>query len=145
MKVRHVGITVTELDKSLKFYRDVLGFTITREMNESGKHIDNFSDLKGVIVRTVKMKSDDGSMIELLKYDSHNCPNHYNKYQKICEVGCSHFAMTVDDLEEVCQDVKDFVCASLICEPEHSPDGKVKLTFCRDPDGTLIELVEELN
>ena len=33
MKVRHVGITVTELDKSLKFYRDVLGFTITREMN----------------------------------------------------------------------------------------------------------------
>ena len=57
MKVRHVGITVTELDKSLKFYRDVLGFTITREMNESGKHIDNFSDLKGVIVRTVKILS----------------------------------------------------------------------------------------
>ena len=145
MKVRHVGITVTDLDRSLKFYRDVLGFTITREMNESGKHIDNFSDLKGVIVRTVKMKSDDGSMIELLKYDSHKCPNHHNKHQKICEIGCSHFAMTVDDLEEVCQDVKDFVDASLICEPEHSPDGKVKLTFCRDPDGTLIELVEELN
>ena len=26
----------------------------------------------------------------------------------------------------------------------NSPDGFVKLTFCKDPDGTLIELVEEL-
>ena len=28
--------------------------------------------------------------------------------------------------------------------PQTSPDGKVKVAFCRDPDGTLIEMVEEL-
>ena len=28
--------------------------------------------------------------------------------------------------------------------PQRSPDGKAKVCFCRDYDGTLIELVEEL-
>ena len=29
--------------------------------------------------------------------------------------------------------------------PEVSPDGNAQVCFCRDLDGTLIELVEELN
>ena len=54
MKLRHVGITVTDLKKSIDFYRDIFGFSIIKEMDESGEHIDNFSGLKGVDVRTVK-------------------------------------------------------------------------------------------
>ena len=29
--------------------------------------------------------------------------------------------------------------------PQKSPDGLVKVTFCNDPDGIPIELVEQLN
>ena len=143
MKFRHVGITVSDLERSIYFYRDVLGFSIVREMDEIGEHIDNFSGLKGVDVRTVKMSGDDGSMIELLYYRSHPESCSDNLSQTITKIGCSHFAVTVDDLMVLYSRLLDNkVC--VICEPQYSPDGNVRLTFCRDPDGTLIELVEEL-
>jgi len=143
MKLRHVGITVSDIDRSIDFYRDVLGFSITREMDESGIHIDNFSGLDGVDVRTVKMSGLDGSMIELLYYRSHPETNEKNFSEDITKIGCSHFALTVDNLSLLCEKILDNNLV-VLCEPQYSPDGQVKLTFCRDPDGTLIELVEEL-
>ncbi len=110
-------------------------------MNESGKHIDNFSGLDSVDVRTVKMSADDGSLIELLHYNSH--PMSENLTENITFIGCSHFAITVDDLDKTYGMLSD-KNHEILCEPQYSPDGKVKLTFCKDPDGTLIELVEEL-
>ena len=143
MRVRHVGITVTDLDKSIEFYQNVLGFEVVKEMDESGDHIDNFSDLKDVDVRTVKMRGHDSGMVELLYYRSHPNVNSRNIDEKITKIGCSHFAVTVNDLEALYQKLLDNEY-TVICEPQYSPDGNVKLTFCRDPDGTLIELVEEL-
>lgn len=141
MKLRHVGITVTDLQRSINFYRDLFGFSIVKEMDESGEHIDNFSGLKDVDVRTVKMSDDKDGLIELLYYRSH--PG-LNVYRDITNIGCSHFALTVDDLSSLYYElIKNDV--DVLCEPQYSPDGFVKLTFCKDPDGTLIELVEELN
>ena len=49
--------------------------------------------------------------------------------------------MTVDNLNEVYRDLLDM---ELIfnAKPAISPDGGAKVCFCRDYDGTLIELVE---
>jgi len=143
MKVRHVGITVTDLQRSLRFYRDLLGFSVIKEMDECGVHIDNFSDLKNIDVRTVKMAAADGSTIELLQYRSHPEGNEENRIKNITQIGCSHFALTVPDLPQLYSTLLEGGI-SVICEPQYSPDGNVRLTFCRDPDGTLIELVEEL-
>jgi len=63
MKLRHVGITVTHLQESINFYRNNFGFSIIREMDESGDHIDRFSGLKGIDVRTVKMADGNGGLI----------------------------------------------------------------------------------
>ena len=141
MNLRHVGITVTSVEKSLKFYRDLLGLEVVRIMDESGEHIDNFSALQGVHVKTVKLKDEMGGMIELLQYYSH--PEEAEE-RSIAQIGCSHFALTVRELDYILDKMKKdgYVINS---EPQFSPDGKVKLTFCRDPDGTLIELVEELS
>ena len=98
MILRHFGITVTNIEKSIEFYRDVLGFEVSRIMDESGNHIDAFSNLKDVKVKTVKMKDSSGGMIELLQYFSH--PEKAN-FDSICRVGCSHFAMTVENLDLV--------------------------------------------
>ena len=143
MKVRHVGITVTDMEESLKFYKDLFGFSVIKEMSEHGKHIDNFSGLDGISVRTVKMAAQDGSMIELLQYESHPKTNDRNIFEDITYIGCSHFALTVSDLPSLYSELlKSGI--TVLCSPQNSPDGKVRLTFCRDPDGTLIELVEEL-
>jgi len=140
MNVRHVGVTVTNMEESMKFYQELFGFDVTRVMDESGLHIDKFSGLDGVQVQTVKMTAPNGGMIELLEYSSH--PRE-SSFEDITHIGCSHFALTVDNLPNLYQRLLEYG-SEVLCEPQYSPDGMVRLTFCKDPDGTLIELVEEL-
>ena len=138
--IRHTGIVVSNLDKALYFYRDILGLKIRREMIESGKYIDNLSALKGVRVKTIKMSADDGNLIELLYYESHP---RKSINRDICDIGYSHIAFTVENLDSEYKRLKE-KGIKFNCAPQISPDGKAKVVFCRDPEGNLIELVEEL-
>ena len=138
--IRHTGIVVVDLETSLHFYRDLLGFQIVKQMEEAGGFIDNISSLRDVKVTTVKMTSPSGQMIELLKYQSHFAEQ---KTREICEIGISHIAFTVDDLDMEYEMLKD-KGIQFNSAPQLSPDGYAKVTFCRAPEGTLIELVEVL-
>ena len=140
--VRHVGITVQDMEKSLTLYRDYFGFQVVWDEIEQGKFIDGLSGIDDIVVRTVKLKDEKGGMIELLEYESH--PQPLETLRPIVNIGVSHFAMTVDNLDETYKDLLDM---ELIfnAKPAISPDGGAKVWFCRDFDGTLIELVEVLN
>ena len=141
LNIRHTGIVVTDLEKSKKFYCDLLGFKVQKEVDESGSYIDNFLALENVLVTTSKMILDNDQMIELLHYKSH--PKTHNKYSKINEIGCSHIALTVNNLDDL---YKKLLENNIYFNspPQYSPDGKAKVTFCKDPDGSFVELVEEL-
>ena len=143
-KLRHVGITVTDMKKSLELYKDYFGFEVVWDEIEEGKFIDGLSDIKNIKVRTVKLKDSTGGMIELLQYHSHPEKNDENVINKITKIGCSHFAITVEDLDKVYKELVD-MGLKFNCIPQTSPDGNAKVCFCRDFDGTLIELVEYLN
>ncbi len=138
--IRHTGIVVIDLETSLHFYRDLLGFQIAKQMEEAGDFIDNISSLRNVKVTTVKMTSPSGQMIELLKYYSHPAEQ---KMRIICEIGISHIALTVDDLDTEYKKLKE-QGIQFNASPQLSPDGYAKVTFCRAPEGTLVELVEVL-
>lgn len=138
--IRHTGIVVDDLDASLHFYQDLLGMSITKRMLESGTYIDRMSGLDAVEVTTVKMSAADGNLIELLYYHSHRreaVPS------ELCEIGIRHIAFGVSDLDKTYQTL---VAAGVPfnAEPQYSPDGYAKVTFCRAPEGTMIELVEVL-
>lgn len=141
--IRHLGVTVSDLDKALEFYVDLLGFRVHKMADESGECIDNFSSLKDVAVTTVKMYDNNDNMLELLHYKSHPEPADKNRTRPITEIGCSHFALTVDDLDSL-YDSLSGEGIEFNYPVQVSPDGNVKVAFCRDPDGTLIEMVEEL-
>ena len=138
--IRHTGIVVTDIEKSIQFYNRYFGFEVQKDMVESGKYIDNFCSLDNVKVRTVKMALENGDMIELLDFVSH--PER-NKTKKINHIGCSHMALTVENLDELYNMMKDND-VFFNYEPQFSPDGQAKATFCKDPDGTFLELVEIL-
>ena len=138
--IRHTGIVVTDLEASLHFYRDLLGFQIAKQMEEAGDYIDNISSLRNIKVTTVKMTSPTGQMIELLKYHSHPAEQ---RTREICEIGISHIAFTVDNLDIEYKRLKDKEI-KFNSPPQLSPDGYAKVTFCMAPEGTLIELVEVL-
>ena len=140
-EVRHIGIVVKNIENSLKFYRDLLGLKIVRDMNEHGNHLDNMLSLDNVEVRTVKLSVNENiTLIELLEFKSHND----NEVRNFYTIGASHVAFTVQDIEKLYQDLSK-KNIKFNAPPQKSPDGLVKVTFCKDPDGTPIELVEILN
>jgi catechol 2,3-dioxygenase-like lactoylglutathione lyase family enzyme len=140
VRIRHTGIVVSDLDRAMRFYRDLLGLEIKRRMVESGPCIANILGIPDVVVETVKLGLDnDGAQIELLSFISHSVS--VPEGNRALLIGPTHIALTVDNLE----DLYIRMCAVGIefnCPPQSSPDGKVSLTYCKDPDGNLIELVE---
>tara|TARA_R110000824_G_scaffold57329_1_gene156083 strand:+ start:249 stop:677 length:429 start_codon:yes stop_codon:yes gene_type:complete len=140
INVRHVGIVVSELERSLHFYKNLLGFDIKKDVVEYGKYIDDFLGLNDVVVQTVKMTLNNKDMIELLHYKTNE-----KKPEKIeiNQIGCTHFAVTVDDIEAI---YRRFINEGVdfINPPRLSSDGAAKVAFCKDPDGFYVELVEEI-
>jgi len=141
--LRHIGITVTDMEKSLELYQNYFGFEVVWDQIESGPFINNLSNIEDIKVRTVKMKDKFGGMLELLHYYSHPEENTENLKNKIIKIGCSHLAITVDDIDNVYKELAA-IGLKFNCRPQLSPDGGAKVCFCRDHDGTLIEIVEEI-
>tara|TARA_R110001583_G_scaffold31790_20_gene108560 strand:+ start:375 stop:800 length:426 start_codon:yes stop_codon:yes gene_type:complete len=138
--LRHIGLVVKDVDISIDFYTRLLDFKIKKDQIEEGKYIDTFLGIKGVKVRTVKMTLENGGMLELLHFESH--PGH-NEAGYITRVGCSHIAFTVPDADSLYEKLKS-ENIRIINKPEVAPDGGAKVFFCKDHDGTWLELVEEL-
>jgi catechol 2,3-dioxygenase-like lactoylglutathione lyase family enzyme len=142
MMVRHIGIVVRDLDRSLAFYRDLLGLEIVRQMDERGPFLDAILAMNGAKVRTVKLAAPgDGVQIELLAFSEPapqiaDAPN-------LARVGPTHVAFTVEDLDGLHRRLAA-AGTQFTTEPQTSPDGRAKVTFCRDPDGTALELVEAI-
>jgi catechol 2,3-dioxygenase-like lactoylglutathione lyase family enzyme len=145
ISLRHIGITVVDMEKMQNFYCNLLGCKVLKTMEESGEVIDNFSGLEGIEVTTTKMELPEGGVVELLKYHSPKGNNValQNIYKKIIQIGISHFALSVKDLDSLYENlIKERI--SFFYEVQTSPDGNVKIAFCRDPEGNILELVEEL-
>jgi catechol 2,3-dioxygenase-like lactoylglutathione lyase family enzyme len=139
---RHTGLVVRDLEQSLGFYRDLLGLPVWQRRVEEGDFIDKVVGIPGVKLEWAKLFLPDGSLLELLQYHSHpetgpRSPYPANRH------GCSHVALTVGDLETLFQTLQahGVTCNS---PPQVSPDGRVRVLYCHDPDGINLELVEEI-
>lgn len=139
--IRHAGIVVGDIKKSIVFYRDLLDLKIKKDMLEKSVYIDTVLGLKKVDVRTIKLSAADGSLVELLYY---RFPvSKKSKAGRINDVGCAHIAFTTKDIDREYSRLskKGIVFNS---PPQESADGYAKVAFCRDPEGNFIELVEVL-
>lgn len=142
-KIRHVGIVVQDLQKAKTFWTNLMKFEVISEALEQGSHLDKMMGLSNVNVTTCKMKSKDGQMLELLKFSN-------QKYSSVREwqgtpfsTGLTHVAFTVDDLDQLYNN-RARLGLTFSEKPQLSPDGKVKVSYCRGPENMILELVEEL-
>jgi len=130
--IDHIGIMTNDLEKSVKFYTDVLGFSIATkmEMAEAG--------LSVVFVENA------GCKIELMEYRGKNAP----KRSKGVEIAIGgnllpindHISFSVDNIENT---VTEFKEKGVIFNLEPMElEGGLKLASFKDPDGVLIELIE---
>ena len=139
--IRHTGIVVSDMHTSLRFYRDLLGMEVWADFQDDSQMIQDVTGVKGAKVWMVKLKAEDGVSIELLQYLSH--PQAVPEPRRACDIGCNHIALQVDDLdslhEKLLAEGIEFNVAPIV-----SSEGFAKFTYCRDPEGVLVELVEIL-
>ena len=130
--IEAIVIMVNDLQKSVEFYTDVLGFSISNkiEMAEMG--------LSAVFVEK------DGSRIGLMNYKGKKIPKR-SEIAKI-KLGESsipindHLTFSVDDIEATTTELKG---KGVVFDLEPiQVEGGIKVAMFKDPEGVQIELVE---
>tara|TARA_B110000008_G_scaffold279379_1_gene326251 strand:- start:147 stop:578 length:432 start_codon:yes stop_codon:yes gene_type:complete len=139
--VRHTGVVVRDLEKSKEFFCS-LGFVEVNRAIEEGDFIDTLVGMQNVKLEWVKLKAPDGYLLELLQYHSHPSQKVIIE-QKSNQLGCSHLAFTVDDINSVCKKIEG-IGGSIVNLPVLTNDKKVKVAYCYDNEGNLMEIVELL-
>jgi catechol 2,3-dioxygenase-like lactoylglutathione lyase family enzyme len=130
----HVGQCVTDLDRSKRFYCDLLGFTFQREINPPDEMSAQLLGLDAPLGMTATYLGRDGLVLELLHFAA---PDRTARYQAraMNDPGLTHISLSVDDLEGVIAKIADYGGAVLA-------DTNIGAgIFVRDPDGQLLELL----
>ena len=64
----HTGITVSNLERSLAFWRDVLGFELSHRAHQTGELAAEITGVPGAEISLAVLKAPGGHKIELLRY-----------------------------------------------------------------------------
>lgn len=140
--IRHVGLVVLDMEKALRFYHDLLGLKIQGKTDEKGYFINQLLDNENIELKTIKLSADDNATrIELLEFLNIKLDQNYK--MRLYNAGFTHVALTVENLDELYLRLKK-AGIQFNCPPQLSPDGKLKITFCKDFEENYLELIEEI-
>jgi len=136
--IHHVGIAVRDLEQSLRFYRDGLGFTVLMEQtfDKDWKRLvgSPSSRMHAVIIARPE---EPGSAIELIAFQDGIA----RAPRSGPPVGIFLMAFEMTDVEAAKARLSSLGFGDF--EHEHSDIGghRISVTFVRDPDGNVVELV----
>jgi catechol 2,3-dioxygenase-like lactoylglutathione lyase family enzyme len=138
MDFSHVGISVSDIDRSIAFYRDMFGMEPLMEiMPFGGESFEAIMDLPGVTGR-ICMIGKGTTNLELFEFDGAKAkdPNY-----PVSDHGISHFGIFVDDIEATYAKLQAGNVRI------HSPiitfmGGGMRAAYCRDPDGNVFEILQ---
>jgi len=138
-RVGHLGICVSDLLRSLRFYRDLLGFQELSRLEVAGTHADRLLGLQNVKLSAVYLERD-GMRIELLAFASPDPPE-APAPRPVNQLGLTHLSVRVKDLGAVVDELRSAGVQVLEATRISVAAGSAAV-FVTDPDGTRIELVE---
>ena len=140
IKLSHRGMCVTDIESSLRFYRDGLGFAVADYFSLDDPALGTVMEVPGSIVEAQMMRNPDGVTFELLRFVTpatlgprERRPN--NQY------GLTHLAFYVDDMDEAAARVRNAGGAVYPQTRATFPEGRTTMMYCTDPDGVRIELM----
>lgn len=140
IKIRHTGLVTTNLRVSIDFWVKLLKFKIISDNVEQGQLIDNVLGYKKVKVRTVKLVDENkNGMLELLYY--YNSPKLKKQKFYPYSTGFTHISVTVKNIDKIYKKL-EMKKIKFNSKPDFSADKKVKMTYCRTPEGVFLELVQ---
>jgi len=138
----HTGITVSNLERSLAFWRDVLGFELSHTAHQKGELAQEITGVEGAEIKLAVLKTPGGHKIELLEYLAPADRKRANL--RPCDIGSVHVALLVDDLEAVLERIaaSDWEAAGKPQTLKIGPNAGKRVVYVRDPDGTTIEFMQ---
>lgn len=141
-EIYHTGFTVSNLERSLAFYRDLLGLTQIG-YQEGMPHVGEITGFPGAHVKTAFLKAtpDSAHILELLEYTSHPgepTPRETNR------PGNGHICLRVDDIAALHRRLSAhgvrFISPPVTMRSGVHAGGRA--CYLRDPDGFTIELYQ---
>jgi catechol 2,3-dioxygenase-like lactoylglutathione lyase family enzyme len=141
--VSHTGITVSDLGRSLAFYRDVLGMKVMAQQVGTAPYLTTMTGFPGVRLKVAFLKVHDNSehVLELLEYASHPGPK---QEQATNRPGNCHLCFMVEDIWNMYE--------SLRANGVHFKSEPTPITagvnaggygvYLLDPDGVTLELFQ---
>ena len=145
--VAHIALGVLDMERSLAFYRDVLGFEVVR---------DEVQPTGGTVLPALYRQSHESRRVATLYWkqgrgeaflvlSEHSDKPVSGQAIKLDEIGIHHVSFWVEDLDAVHAELSsrgvDFPVKPTVVK---TPDGNFKSAFLRDPDGILLQLDERL-
>src|SRR5262245_59978434 len=138
----HTGITVSNLEGSLAFWRDVLGFEFSHSGHQKGEFAEEITGVEGAELKLAVLKTPGGHKIELLEFLAPADRKRANL--RPCDVGSVHVALLVEDLDVVLARIaaSGYKAAGKPQTLTRGPNAGKRAVYVRDPDGTTIELMQ---
>jgi catechol 2,3-dioxygenase-like lactoylglutathione lyase family enzyme len=143
-RIRAIGLTVTESDRSLNFYTQALSFELVSDITVTGQ---NYSDLEGVDeakIRILTLRLGD-ELIKLMEYfniEGKPIP----RDSQSNDLWFQHLAIVVSDMDRAYTHLNSFSfepisVAPQTIPPENQASGGVRAFKFKDPDGHDLELI----
>ena len=137
----HTGLTVANIDRSLAFWQDVLGFELSHRAHHTSDLASEVTGVPGAEISIAVLKAP-GHRIELLEY--HAPADRKRADLRPCDVGSVHVALTVDNLDAVLSTIAASGWGA-VGKPQilkTGPNAGKRIVYVRDPDGTTIEFMQ---
>lgn len=137
----HTSFTVADLERSLAFFRDVLGMEVlgTREVRDD--YFGRVVGLPGSAVKAAMVRLPGGHHVELFEYLQ---PRGQAVAPRPCDPGSCHLALLTPDLpalhEKLAAKGADFLGPPVLITAGPNRGGRA--VYLRDPNGILIELFQ---
>lgn len=138
--IHHIALSIKDMDRSLAFYRDLLGLEVAMDKSweDAGETGDKILRVKGTAARQVMLKCGD-AMVELFQFNRPE-PAPMAEDRPVIDRGITHLCFDVKDVDAEYERLSK---AGVIfhCEPQNL-GSNCRTTYGRDPDGNVVEFQE---
>ena len=138
--LKHASFTVSDMARSLAFYRDVLGLEVIFDSVEAGAtfkgpELDNLTGCPGSELHIVFLKINE-DMLELIQYTPKGKALEGNKAS---DTGCAHVCLDTENIQALYKKLSENGM-NIHFPPQNL--GGVNVMYFRDPDGIIIESMQ---
>lgn len=137
----HVGIGVKDLEKSIRFYTEVMGMEEDYRAHNEGEKISRIVGVEDAFIDVCMVKKND-LRLELLAYKSANADEHLSPIKQDA-IGLTHLAFLVDDVDKEYERIKS-LGYQFNAPPMVARENGPKITYFTGPDNVIIEIYQKM-